>query len=470
MADHQQQWQVFTLNRQAVIEALKQGHCDGILPAARGFLDGFAEFLLDAGILGAFEQFPDGRGRRTIPMFFFCNTLVHRPLFHLRRLAPIERTLFRSAYILRQLGFNALHIQEGFYHTPAGQRPFTVEAIAECFAQSQAEDFLDNQKLVLKALVAHCPAQFLRGLWVMDSVHIRVPRGAHTDAFSLKVCVLGVWQDTVVWPLLWSFVSPSVAESVVGKEVFAVAEEVLGPRFICHLLIDRGYLDGKWITQLHARGTRVTIGVKEFMLVLEEMMNLGRLPDTEWTEVQPPKLRDKPRPQRAVTGFSSLQGEWAGCEAPLSGCLIRDIYPDRLKYQGLVTTDPAATAVGILGDNGERWTLEEVYMTLTRYWHFDDLPPCRAGVAYALVHFTLLAYTLLGFYLQETDEASDVRSWNQAPPPLPLPERELAVYAGSHFALLLPSEFMEIVLTHIGAWQDNQAHLLSALRLCEGST
>jgi hypothetical protein len=470
MADHQQQWQIFILNRQAVIEALREGHCDGILPAARGFLDGFAEFLGDAGVLTAFDKFPDGRERRTIPMFFFCNTLVHRPLFHLKRLAPIERTLFRSAYILRQLGFNALQIQEGFYHTPAGQRPFTVEAIAECFAQSQAEDFLDNQKLILKALVAHCPAQFLQGLWVMDSVHITVPRGAHTEAFSFKVCVLGVWQDTAVWPLLWSLGSPSVAESVVGKDVFAVAEEVLGPGFIRHLLIDRGYLDGKWMTHLHERGTQVTIGVKEDMRILEEMMNLSRLPDTEWTEVQPPKVRDKPRPQRAVTGFDHLEAEWAGCEAPLSGCLIRDIYRDRVVHQGLVTTSPGATATGILGDNGERWTLEEVYMTLTRYWHFDDLPPCRAGVAYALVHFALLAYTLLGFYLQETEEAQDIDRWNRAPPPLPLPERELAVYAGPYFALLLPSELMEIVLTHMDAWQDNQAYLLRALRLCEGTT
>lgn len=470
MADHQQQWQIFILNRQAVIEALRQGQCDGILPAARGFLDGFAEFLLEAGVLSAFEQFPDGRGRCSIPMFFFCNTLVHRPLFHLRRLAPIERTLFRSAYILRQLGFNALHIQEGFYHTLAGQRPFTVEAIAECFAQSQAEDFLDNQKLILKALVAHCPAQFLQGLWVMDSVHITVPRGAHTEAFSFKVCVLGVWQDRVVWPLLWSFVPPSVAESVVGKEVFALAEEVLGAGFVRHLLIDRGYLDGGWLTHLHERGTQVTIGVKEDMLVLEEMMNLSRLPDTEWTEVQPPKLRDKSRPRRAVAGFSDLEGEWAGCDAPLSGCLIRDIYPDRVVYQGLVTTSPSAIATGILDDNGERWTLEEVYMTLTRYWYFDDLPPCREGVAYALVHFALLAYTLLGFYLQETEDAADIDSWNRAPPPIPMPERELAVYAGAYFALLLPSELMEIVLTHIDAWRDNQAHLLTALRLCEGST
>ena len=130
------------------------------------------------------------------------------------------------------------------------------------------------------------------------------------------------------------------------------------------------------------------------------MRNLSRLADTEWADVEPPRLHDKPQPQRAVTGFTDLQNEWEGCQAPLSGCLIRDKYPDRVVYQGLVTTAPAAMATDILNDNGKRWTLEEALMTLTRYWKFDDLLPCRQGVAYALVHFALLAHTLLGFYLQ----------------------------------------------------------------------
>jgi len=72
MADHQHDWQIFIENREAVIEPLKRGECDGILPAARGFLDGFAEFLLRAGVLEAFVQFPDCRQRRSIPIFFFC--------------------------------------------------------------------------------------------------------------------------------------------------------------------------------------------------------------------------------------------------------------------------------------------------------------------------------------------------------------------------------------------------------------
>ena len=109
-------------------------------------------------------------------------------------------------------------------------------------------------------------------------------------------------------------------------------------------------------------------------------------------------------------------------------------------------------------------------MTLTRYWRVDNLPPCRQGVAYALVHFALNAYTWLGFYLQETEAAHDISTWNRAPPPLPMPERELAVYAEHYFALLRPSELLTIVLENIDAWKANQSTLLMALRLCEGST
>jgi hypothetical protein len=224
----------------------------------------------------------------------------------------------------------------------------------------------------------------------MDSVHIHVPNGAHTDPHKFKVCVLGVWQGSIVWPLLWAFVPESVNETKVGKKVFRAAEEVLGEGTIRHLLVDRGFVDGPWITKPHNHGTRVTIGVKEDMLVMEEMKNLSRLSDAEWNPVAPPKIHEDPVPERAVMGFGHLQGEWDNCDASLSGCLIRDIYPDEIVYQGLVTTAAQASATEILDDNGRRWTLEEIYMTLSRHWDFDNLPPARLGVALAMVHFARL--------------------------------------------------------------------------------
>ena len=472
VAEREREWFIFVENREAVVNALESGHCDGILPAARGFMDGFAEFCLRAEVLEALETFPDRRARRSIPMFFFCNTLLHRPLFQLPRLAHIERTLFRSPYILRQLGFNARQIERGFYETQSGPSPFRAQAIADAFARAEADDFLENQQRVLDALWNYCPGQFRAALWVMDSVHFAVPHGAHTPPQSFKACVLGVWQadKAVVWPLLWKFVPAEEAEITVGRQLLSAAEAVLGAGTIEHLLVDRGFLDGQWLSELHARGTRVIIGVRENMLILEDMRNLSHRPDMRWEEVEPPKIHDAVKPIREIMSLPAMEAEWATCEVPLSSCLIRDTYPERIQYRGLVTTAPDVPAGDILRDDGRRWTLEEVFMTLTRYWDFADLPPCRRSVAYAWVHFALLAYTLLGFYLQEFEAAPALSTLNQGPPPFPLPERELAVYAGPYFALLLPSELLTIILEHMDAWQAHRKQLLMALRLTEGNT
>ena len=36
-------------------------------------------------------------------------------------------------------------------------------------------------------------------------------------------------------------------------------------------------------------------------------------------------------------------------------------------------------------------------------------------------------------------EEGDISTWNLAPPPFPIPERELAIYAGRNFTLLRPA-------------------------------
>ena len=148
------------------------------------------------------------------------------------------------------------------------------------------------------------------------------------------------------------------------------------------------------------------------------------------------------------------------------GCLIRDTYPEEVVYQARVTTAAQATATEIYQDSAERWDIEELFMTLTRYWHMDDLAPSRRGVALAQVHFGMLAFTLLQlFYQQQAVPEAGV-----SPPPRLMPERELAVYAGPYFALLRPSELMEIVFDNLQAWQANEPHWRKALRLCEGSS
>jgi hypothetical protein len=122
-------WSLVREDRAAVLAALKRGECDGLLPVASEFMDDFAQFLDERGLLRRFEQFPDGRRRCSISLDFLCNTLLHKALLRLPSLAQIGPVLFHSPGVLRRLGFNLRQVHEGFYQGGA-QRPFDPEALA----------------------------------------------------------------------------------------------------------------------------------------------------------------------------------------------------------------------------------------------------------------------------------------------------------------------------------------------------
>jgi hypothetical protein len=63
---------------------------------------------------------------------------------------------------------------------------------------------------------------------MMHSVQFQVPNGAQTDPLSFRACILAIWQNTVFWPMPWTFVPESYDETMMGKAVIAAAEEALG--------------------------------------------------------------------------------------------------------------------------------------------------------------------------------------------------------------------------------------------------
>lgn len=156
-------WVLFEENREAVVAALRRGECEAILPAARTFLDDFAEFLHQHQLLEQFGHFPDDRARRSIPTFFFCFTLLSLPLLRLSPLADSEGVVFRSPFILRLLGFNARQIAEGF-DASTGPRPFTAEALGDFFAEVSLETLLALQLTLLRHLHRQFPDVFAPGV------------------------------------------------------------------------------------------------------------------------------------------------------------------------------------------------------------------------------------------------------------------------------------------------------------------
>jgi hypothetical protein len=443
------------------------------LPAASGFLDEFASFLDHHGLLPFFEHFPDARQRRSIAPEFFCQVLIYKALFRLPSLTEIGPVLFHSPDVLRRLGFNLRQIHEGFYQG-SGQRPFDPEALADFFNALQPEQLQEHQLELSAHLLQECPQLRQDGVAVLDANTVTVPAGHfQRPGTQLKACVLGLRSAGRVFPLLWDFTTcgpGQEADLTQGRHLIAEARKAWGEGVIRRLLVDRGFIDGPWISELTAAGIDTIIGLREDMDLYEDMLGLSRLDDAQWVPAPGPILHEEVLPQRALCHLTDLE-TWTSCSVPLQGLVIRDTYPDRVQYQCLVTTDLSLKPQRLHGYARDRWSIEESFMDLTRYWHLNRLGSCRPAVARAQVHFIFLAYSLLHLYAQEAAQQDRVVQQDRAAQllhPRLLPGREITAYFGAHYALLLPSELLTLILDHYQAWLANREQLLRALRFCEG--
>jgi len=446
-------------NREAVVAALARGECEGLLPAAEDFLDEFADFCLEIGLPALLEQLPDPRARRSIPACFFGNLLLHKALLRIPSLKQATRVLFRSPAVLRRLGFNWRQSHAGFYAN-AGVKPFNEEALADFFAALAPEQLWEYQLQMLPQLLAACPELLGAGTLVLDSITVTVPAGHRGRAGAqYKACVLSASGRGQLFPLLCLFAPSTVNDLTLGKQVLAAALPRL-PARPRHLLLDRGFLDGAWLGELAAQGLAVVMGVRSDMHIYEDLIGLSRLPGTPWERVSPPKLHGRPRPERYVTGFTQVES-WDSCPVPLAGAVLRDEFPDGTRRYQVVVSTEAASAKTLHTWARKRRQIEEAFMALTRYWNLDELGSCRHGVYLAQVYFTFLAYALLGAFVAREGELV-------GPPAPALPGRELVIYWGPYYAILLPSELFTLVFDNLPAWQANRGRWLEALRYCEG--
>lgn len=453
-------WELVVENREAVIAALERGECEGILPAAEDFLDEFADFCQEIGLPALLEQLPDPRERRSIPACFFGNLLVYKALLRIPSLQQATRVLFRSPAVLRRWGFNWHQAHEGFYVNGA-TKPFNEEALADFFAQYAPAQLWEYQLAILPPLLEQCPELLGEHTLVLDSITITVPPGHRGRAGAqYKACVLSAGGHGQLFPLLCLFAPSTDSDLALGKKVLAAALPLL-PEPPRYLLLDRGFLDGAWIGELAGQGVTVVMGVRRDMHLYEDVLGLSRLPDTRWARVSPPKRHGRPRPTRYVTGFTEVES-WSSCPVPLSAAVIRDRFPDgKVRHQVVVSTAPAMSAPVLHTWARRRWAIEEAFMALTRYWNLDELGACRHPVYLAQVYFTFLAYALLAAYVARDAALS-------GPPTPSLPGRELVIYWGPYYAILLPSELFTIVFDHLPAWQANRARWVEAMRYCEG--
>jgi hypothetical protein len=456
------EWILLVENPEAVLWALERGETDGILPAASGFMDRFAQFLLKAGIPKAFDEFPDHRKRRWIAPFFFCNVLLHKSLFRLTSLSSIGPFLFSSPDVMRTLGFQMRQIREGFYRVD-GMRPFNEEAMSDFFAGCELSGYLKNQKSVLKELIKSHPEILSDGSLIMDVLDTRIPAGNRCrEQKHVETCVISSMSQGELLPILWNIGKANTKADVTqGKALMRAAMPMIRGK-VNRLIVDRGFISGEWITKLKRdEKLDVVIGLKSDMILHQDMISLSTHADTKWKRVESPKYHRGEVPRRYICYLSELD-LWDQCEVPLSGIVIRDRYTDKVEYQTVVTTDLEASAEQIHAWIRSRWDIEETFMTESRYGCLNRIGSCRESVGAAIVHFSLLAYTLLKLFARQ--EEAERRIFR---PKLPIGGVEFVAYWQGCYAIIFPSALVELVARCGPSWGERLPSILEKLRAVE---
>jgi hypothetical protein len=469
----QPQWRFLTEDVTAILAGLREAEFEHIYPASPTLFDRFLSYLSVIGVRDTLDTFADHRQRRSIPVRFFTQTLLVRPLFAVSSLAQLGPVLSASPEVLHLLGFTAHQIAHGF-RANAQQRPFEEEALADFAASVTAQDCLEHGLQVLTQLLAAHPEYFAGATVAVDSKGVYAPagkgngRGKRLEAVSVKACTLSLVVEGEAVPLVWLFAPEHTAEVTLGKDLLAAALPLLAPAGVHTLLVDAGYVDGPWLGELATRwSVRIGIRVREDMRLSADAWGAARVRDvlrpretTPWQEAPPPKLKGRPRPSRQVLLVPALES-WDSAGQPVDVLLIRDSYPDgtvqeaAIAFFGNTETDPVA----LLTTWRQRWCLEEFFMVADRYQHLGRLFPCREGFARAWVHFAFLAHLLLWCF-------------DRYQPEEPLPEPKaggLLVIRGPYYAIISVGRLLQLVLDHHAAWQSKRAHVFARLGFTDAS-
>jgi len=452
-----QPWSVVVRDQEAVLAGLERGECDGILPDEWLDADNLVQTALDEGFLDWFDDFPDRRRRRSVDKRLFCRVLLCGRLVDSPSIADTGRVIFHSATLLDKLGFNFRMIREGGTRT-GDYRPFDEEALEDFFATLGADDYLAHQVALSGKLRQH---PLLQGtVWVLDCRDTKVPNGHHHAERHHKACVLSVCGRGGPQPVLWNFgPAPEMGDLSLARPLVAAAVKAWGAGAIRWLILDAGFVDGAWLRELKAQGIDCILRIRDGMDNYQAALRAAeRTAAQAWKKVALPKRhRHRELPlKREILGLTDQPG-WETLQLAVALCLVRDTYADKVVYWLLVSTDAQQSAAEIYAAFRLRWGIEESFMALARYHGLNEIYACRPGLALAIIHFSLLAYTLRAL-CRLAAAAGRVRPRT----------KYLIVYWAGYYALLHASQVLEKIFDHWQTWESRREEVLQTLRYCEG--
>ncbi len=269
-----------------------------------GVLDEFFVFLEEVGILRAFEQVSlPGVKRVLVPTVQFVLLYFLKVLFGSESMNELPRVLISSLALMELVGFNAQQCENGLTKRGDAQRktkqkqgPITPQCLAENISKLKQEEMEDLFNQMVQRLVGWGLLSGER-LVALDGSKLPTPasyEGCGKIKQTRKVKVKGqkepVTQEYYVYgwkvlvlmdvetrlPLAMKLVSIQEYEGRWLVPLLEQGQHNLGPHaHIGTIVVDRGYLDGEDLWQVHQLGVRFVIVGKANMAVVADAHGLA---------------------------------------------------------------------------------------------------------------------------------------------------------------------------------------------------
>ena len=270
-----------------------------------GLLDEFFVFLEELGMMQAFEQMRlPGAKRMLVPTVQFVLLYLLKVLFGGQSMHELPRVLFSDLGLMELVGFNAQQCEEGLTKrgealrtTKQKQGPLSPQCLADNISKlgEQEMERLFNHMVQLLARRGFFKGKLLVALdgsklptpesyegcgklKQTRSVKIKGQKDAATEEYYVygwKVLVLIEVQTRL--PLAMHLVKIQEYEGKWLIPLLEQAQQNLGSAAtIESVVIDRGYLDGADLWQLHQKGLLFVIVGKSNMAVVQDAQGLAK--------------------------------------------------------------------------------------------------------------------------------------------------------------------------------------------------
>jgi len=407
------------------------------------FPDEFLCFVIQVGLLEFVDStYPNPRDKNEVPIWFLVSCQFLLRIYQSGRYHHLNY-LLNAGSILTQFGFNVGSNPIGFNEKNKQPRKTAVDAdtVRKFFRDSKKEAICARYRDELQSWFKSKQAFNAHGIFVLDQSHLVVPDNANYKAsckmpvdehgqfytfpkgisekekksFPYHRCyalstLLHVGFDNANFHVASYELGPGNEDELVQAKQMIPAFCKKFPGLMKELIIDRGYIDGAFMTELkQVHNVDCLIPLKNNMATYQEAIAIATQQD-KWTLIEEKRLRK--RSEIILRTEAVLINDIALWDA-LS--YKQQVVVSRYREINTVTGD-YVDRFGVLSSTKKythpktmlrryqlRWSIEERFRQFKNDWYIAKFPSPHASLIESHVCFTLLTYSLLQMYFRKKD-------------------------------------------------------------------